>query len=719
MLLTILVYTGLVLFVLLALYLLCRRFPVLGDGLGFLCTLQARLLVKLQWFLEAAAVTFLRFAEGSLLYPPDVTDDAWYGVYVIARIILFVVCSIILIGDVYNTLQSIPILFGGVGAVDLPGSLAIPSAFLFVAMGALYGVVGLECATITPYGTHLFPTLTDKVKKWLGGSCLTGFVLSVLFAVAFWAFRGYFLLSPDDAGVWAIPILALAGLLLSGASVLALWGLLVGLTGVFTVVFWLLYCGCTVLAGGLSLIPSLFDVVTLHLTQGERTVYERYVHGAPYQVPNTWFHKRSSLSHDGKDQNVSSASVQEDQPSTSGFPISSHKENEVQPMNDGFVGITLNGVLGSQLLRFVQVSFANYKQLVRCSGRVNVHSPMSPIDLGVDVSAATYDLMGNKLVEAFLGAADVPFIMHGLDAANGLSAVQMLRDIKRRLPKCTQVVITAVTPSDLLDASVQEFFKELKTLHTEDVVATTLIFKTNSELVRSQGELKVYHYVARFLADLVAASMQSSNNLSALAVCNQLHHVSPFMSFAFATAPVASGTTKKRWFWLRWLSDKAVVGSLEEMLHQALAVTKDVLEKDDTRAFDQPVVLSKLCFLLHDAPLSLADRRFHQFEERNNQQVKQLFPNATIITISGQPVSPLLPSSSPFRIGCVCLYPVSMPVAEKPQLVKNDDAVKEDTHAPSTALPVDTIVFDAPAVDASVVNGKKNGRGRPVVKKEQ
>ena len=64
---------------LLLLYLLCRRFPMLGDGLAFVCILASRLLVKLQWFAEAAATLFAKVAQASLTYPPHVTDDVWSG----------------------------------------------------------------------------------------------------------------------------------------------------------------------------------------------------------------------------------------------------------------------------------------------------------------------------------------------------------------------------------------------------------------------------------------------------------------------------------------------------------------------------------------------------------------------------------------------------------------------------------------------------------------
>src|SRR6266851_159269 len=253
---TILVIAAIFAAVLLVLYMLSRRFPMIGEALAFLCVVGARVFVKIQGMHEKAGAYCHGVFEKTLHYPSQVASDTWQGVPVIARMMLLLVSSIVLVGDLYNTLQSVPLLFGGTGAVSLPGSFAIPSALLFVAMSALYGAVVLECTNLLPAGAGLFPKMTEKVRTWLGVLCGVGFVLSLVFAILFWIYRGWFLADPESAGVLAIPVFALVGFLVTGASVLALWGLVIGLTGGATVVFWLLYCGFHVVAGVVSLVPE-------------------------------------------------------------------------------------------------------------------------------------------------------------------------------------------------------------------------------------------------------------------------------------------------------------------------------------------------------------------------------------------------------------------------------------------------------------------------------
>lgn len=101
MLLTILIYSGIIALVLLVLYILARLFPVFGDSLAFLCTFVARILVTLQGMLEKAGRYCYEVFEKSLRYPAGVTSDAWHGVLVIARNIILAVSSIILTADTF------------------------------------------------------------------------------------------------------------------------------------------------------------------------------------------------------------------------------------------------------------------------------------------------------------------------------------------------------------------------------------------------------------------------------------------------------------------------------------------------------------------------------------------------------------------------------------------------------------------------------------------
>src|SRR6267154_928868 len=110
--LTIPTYMGIAALVLLLLYLIARRVPILGDALAFLCVLVARPLVTIQGICEKAARYCDGVVEKTLRYPPGVTSDTWHGILVIARNIILMVSSIILTADVYNTLQSLSLFFG-------------------------------------------------------------------------------------------------------------------------------------------------------------------------------------------------------------------------------------------------------------------------------------------------------------------------------------------------------------------------------------------------------------------------------------------------------------------------------------------------------------------------------------------------------------------------------------------------------------------------------
>src|SRR5713101_2657835 len=139
MLVTILVAAAIGAVVLIVLYMLARLLPsVVADSISFPFIFVARPLVKLQEMLERAGKYCYGVFEKSLNYPPGVISDAWHGVGVIARNILFLVSSIIITGDGFGTLQVVPLLFGGAGEVKLPGSFAVPTALLFVCMSVLY-----------------------------------------------------------------------------------------------------------------------------------------------------------------------------------------------------------------------------------------------------------------------------------------------------------------------------------------------------------------------------------------------------------------------------------------------------------------------------------------------------------------------------------------------------------------------------------------------------
>src|SRR5712691_4347930 len=101
---------------LLILYLLACLFRWVADRVTVpFFILVARPFVKSELGLKEVGSYFYLAFEKSLQYPPHLMGDTWQGVYVIARFVLFLVCSIILTADVYNMLERLPLLFGGAG----------------------------------------------------------------------------------------------------------------------------------------------------------------------------------------------------------------------------------------------------------------------------------------------------------------------------------------------------------------------------------------------------------------------------------------------------------------------------------------------------------------------------------------------------------------------------------------------------------------------------
>jgi hypothetical protein len=489
-----------------------------------------------------------------------------------------------------------------------------------------------------------------------------------------------------------------------------------------------LACCGTGLAVVFSLLPTLFDVLAVHLSGGERSVYERYLPGLAWQVPNTFFQKRSQ---------VPAAAMHKEQATEGDGLLPQPKELEVSMVSEQLICITLNGVLGSRLLPSLKSSFAGVKGLIRCSGRVDtLNSFLAPVGLGADVSpsdrqrplASTvkeqFDSVGNNIVQVYTPVRDLPSLhIHVLDCHIGLDAIHMLRDIKRRLPGIKQVVVTAVTPADVVTPSVQAFLTGLEHLWQEGVVTTTLVCDLSSLLVRSLGEEKFFAYVSRLLSDLVVCHKQSPTNLSALALFDQVGSTSAFVSLAVATASVAHGKTPARGWFARLFTTKAVTANIADLLRQALAVAMEVMTEPETWAWMKSHASSLACALVFDVPVSPHDGLFADFEQQNNQQVKAVFPNATTITISGNPVFPLRGSFSPFRIGVALLYPITLPAVEHPQPETSEKNDTADQIPERAVLPANTVAIEVPAQESqTLVNGHTpikavHRRGRPSTRK--
>lgn len=684
--LTILAYSGIATLVLLLLYLIARRFPMIGEALAFLCVFVARLFVKLQGMLEKAGAYCYNVFEKTLHYPPNVASDSWQGVHVIARIILFLVSSIVLVGDLYNTLQSLPLLFGGAGAVSLPGSFAIPSALLFVAMSALYGAVVLECTNLLPYGAGLFPKMTEKVRKWLGVLCGIGFLLSLVFAVMFWAFRGWFLADPDSAGVLAITVFPLVGLLVTGASVLALWGLVIGLTGVLSVVFWLLYCGFHFAASFVSLVPSLLDVLALHFTQGGMSVYGDFLGHDPYKAPSSPFPASRQLL---PGQNVTALLPQNtstvDAVGEIVVPVETQEmENVLMNLEKNASVNCIGSSFGAPMFSLV----AHFIQEFRATGNIKSSSfivlpvnhrytgipglvDMTPdlakrhaVALHSDTQGEAYkklmDDLGDTIIEVHgdLKAVPAPIIFI-IDCYELVEAVDMLESIKRRYPLCSIVAATEVSPHDCQDKSVQVGFADLQTLVAENIVETVMVSHTNSALASAFGLAMQHRYLAHLLVSTVIANIHSHTNSVFVDV---LRSLSSCVTTASASAPVAVGKLPKRLSWVPFVKG-AGTGIYSDILAQSRVVIDKVLNDAETAMFPVPSDPGSRRVVIVTIPLQLSDVRFEACVQDNALYVSTHYSNTTCLTVRGNGCAPIHHIGSRFLVQASCITPVPNPTS--------------------------------------------------------
>jgi hypothetical protein len=680
-----LTYMGILALVLLLLYVIAIRLPLVGNALAFLCVVVARPLVTIQGMLEKAAAYCDDVVEKTLRYPPGITDDTWHGVLVIARNIILMVSSIILTADVYNTLQSLPLLFGGAGVVDLPGSFAIPSSLLFVCMSALYGSVVLECVSLLPYGAGLFPRMTERVKKWLGISCAFGFVLSLVFAVLFWVYRGWFLADPESAGVLAIPVFALVGFLVTGASVLALWGLVIGLTGLTTFVFWLLYCGFHFVASCFSFVPSLLDVLALHLSQGRMSVYGEFLGHEPYKPPASPFPASQPA--------LSGQKVTALLPQNAAADVTADEANEIVPVETTITEVPMSelesasivfvGRFGTQMFPLVRQKIAELHATTSFCASAYLDLPVHHIDTAipgvVDYSPtpmkknaavihgetegqaiqSLFNDVCDQLVEVHQPSKGFPApLLFLCDRRHLVDIIDGLESLHRRLSLHPLVVVTEVSEHDVQEKAVQVGLADVQSLVQADVIATIIVTSPHAPLAATHGGDTQRLFEAHTLVDLVVAQKHSLHNPSLTDVLKEFHTLSPFTTIASASEGIAMGQMPKRWSWVPGVKQQAGTGSYGDILAQTKVAIDRVVTEEDTRMFPAQVQTDVPSLILASVPVALNDIRHQALVRDNALYVASHYPFASSITVRGNGCSYPRSISRRFLVQASCLYPL-------------------------------------------------------------
>jgi hypothetical protein len=679
---TILIIAALAAVVLIVLYMLSFRFSLLGHSLAFVFTFLARVLVKIQEVFEQAGAYCYRVFENSLNYPPRVTNESWSGLHVIARLVYFLLACCVLFGETANTLLALPALFQVPNDVTLPGGVNLTSGMLFLAVPALYGTVVLECYGIIPYGARLFQHLAEKVRKILGTLCLIGFVLSVLVLLTFWVFRGWYLVDPDNAQVLGVFILGGLGLCVAGSSVIALWSFCVGLVGVASVLAFLAAVVCLGIAQFVSLLPSLLDVLALHLTDGEVSVYQDYLRHDPHKPPASPFPRsRRSLTSPTATAFLPQHAAIVDTDAVHVFPVlTPEKEENMNPENAALVFL---GGYGTKMFHpFTQAiarqdatkSFQSSMLLDLEVPHVQTSIPgildLSPTHAKRKAALLYSETMGqayqsllnefaDRVVETHLEwkASPSPLIFF-IDCRVLVEAVEMLETIKRRLPLHSLVVATSVAEVDIANKTVQTGLADMQALASEDIVETVIVSDPQSLFVSHHGEETAHHCLANTLVGLSMCHKQSLHNRSFNNVLRDLHSLSPFTAVSFASETVALGDVPKKWAWVPGTKGHAGTGHYGDILAQTRSAITRVITQEDTRTFPAHVQSDASCIVLSAVPLAPNDRRFASCVRDTALFVGMQYPYAKSITVrgNGYPLPHLL--GSRFRVGASCLYPL-------------------------------------------------------------
>ncbi len=725
--------------VMIVLYRRARRSPLFGDSLAFPMIFFARPLVKAQGMLEKGAVGCEKLVEKTLLYPYSIAPDTPVGVLVIAWSVLLLVCSIILSADVYNMLERLPLLFGGAGAVDLPGSFAIPSSLLFVCMSALYGSVILECVGLLPSGVGLFPKITGKVKKWLGILCAIGFGLSVVFAVLFWVIAAYYTSIDPSTPAWlTIPALGIVGVILTGASVLALWGWVLGLLGFCSVVFLLLAFGLHILAGIVSIVPSLADVYVQHMTQGRLSVYGDLLGHEPYKPPASPFPQTQSVL---SSQQVTMA-LPEPKVSVETelevVPIDTPRLEETKNMNvdvDKNAFISCIGEYGGQMFPPVvqaierlnaKDNVLNWYFLERALTNVNtsysgIHDlSHTTAEKNLSMLHARNEDEADKLLfgdltlkiaenDRHLLAIPASFV-NFIDSHKIVTAIDMFEAIAKRFTLFSQVLVTSVSQHDLLDKGVQTGLADCIELWKEGFLDGVVLVFSDAEFTMKNGLMTRNRFVAQAFVSMLQAHKQHPNNPHFSNVFGKLNQISPFIGMSFASQRVVVGEMPKRFAWIPGMKNQAGTGIYSNILTECRETFDQVLTEEDTRAFPSSVRTIGANSVLVNIPVPLNDVKFAPIARENSLYINSHYPLVqSIATVRGNGIPYPTHLNGRFLVSACALHPLELSSLQSLQSGRKTKRVAFD----------DTNVTPLYPMTAILEPSSKNGNGHVPVDEQK
>lgn len=251
--------------------------------------------------------------------------------------------------------------------------------------------------------------------------------------------------------------------------------------------------------------------------------------------------------------------------------------------------------------------------------------------------------MVGKVVQAHQAAKLVDgqtLWLQGFKTGHGKPAEEMLRELKRRIPR--MFIVAASTMPDNFDkrAKLREGGHDLFVrLKDEGIVECTLLTDNLSPFARHFDLDTQDRFMLRALASLLASQVQFTRNPSLGEVGRSLGEYAALVGMAFASRSVAVQTESAGWRLLRGLVSNlpqrgcATTGHL---VQEARLATEQALHDPKALAIEEQIDLDKPCFLIYTVPLRQGDAAaWIRFSNAIRTWLANTYPTAIPLFVTG------------------------------------------------------------------------------------
>src|SRR6266567_890878 len=437
-----------------------------------------------------------------------------------------------------------------------------------------------------------------------------------------------------------------------------------------------------------SFIPDLLDTVALHLSSGEIGVYGKQIERPAYKYPS-YQAGTSPASLPGQ------TSVVELPEHAASFDAGTDVEivpvltpelkEKMSKHPDCNASLVFVGSYGSKVRPYVlrKLDELQAKGSILSSGYLDLsinHIPTAIpgiVDISPTVAerqAATMHgrnedeiyttllhLLVGRLVETHRHTRAAPGSFTFLvDPHKLVDFANVAESIKHRYPLHSLHVVTSLSEQTAQNPTVHTGMVDMQSLVAEDILETVFLTSPRSSFASAYGEQTQHNFLAQALVSLILGHKHSLSNPTFTSVLQELHRLSPFATFSFASEAVALGSVPSRLKWIPGVSGAAGahIGDFSDIILQSRNVATRVITDPDTRAFDAEVSAENPCVVLLNTPIPLSDPRFNEFSRDMALWVGSNFPFASSISVRGNGCAYPYHLGGRFLVQASCIYPL-------------------------------------------------------------